>query len=906
MGIFDRFPHSSTHEMNLDFMLGKAQEINTALQEVTEALPEVRTGLATISEKTEIATEAAEEAEQNAEAAQTHAGTAMTWRSEAMHYANEAQASAAQAQQIATTLGDIETAQEVCTDAQTAAETAATNAAGSASAAHTDAVNAGNANTQAGTYAANAASSANAASASATNANNAKADALRYANAANGFSATAENASSNAQSASTNAQTSATNAATSATNAASAATQVLGVKEEIEDLIESLPADFTDVVTQVNTNTANITSLSDEIDGIDSDVTDLKSALNHGVYDGEYNLKASDFVQGAWANTAPSDTHDSGSRNIRPSMRFTINPGDAIITKPGQTDLYIRWTLFDSTDAIVEEYKAYYDKYKITDRTHIFEHSGTLNITVANGHNYGNSTNIVPSDMTATIIVQNSYAARIKDELSAEIESKGVLIEENSNEIESLINESRQLQLNETPYAEATSSSTFLFYAMDFIPGQTYIVKLKFTEYGSSANRKYSLRTCTMRYVTSPYMVQLIAQVDGQNPEVGKEYTYTFEAVARPDGGIGHYIAVELNPSAGHVASCELKIYSIKVEDVQTDLQKLDYLTATDIVSLNHDLTEKILNGSKPFNRATTKPFALLHFSDIHASGDNLARIVQMKTHLGANVDDTICTGDMVSNNYSATSMDFWDAVDGAENILMVVGNHDLADGQHGYSSDQIGQTVAYQTYFLPYASNWGVTMAGENLTYWYKDYTAKKVRLIGLNYLLTGDASTAQKTWLAARLAEAKSSGLTVVIAEHSPLNSFTQIDCNFNIIGKPWGYAEILADIQSAVQDFIDGGGEFACYITGHSHSDYVGYNSNYPQQLCIVVTTALTTGNDNDQWRATGTKSQDAANVVLVDTVTKTVKLIRVGADMDTYLRGRHLFSIRYTDKQIIAQS
>lgn len=685
----------------------------------------------------------------------------------------------------------------------------------------------------------------------------------------------AENSASAASQSAQAASQSATNAATSERNAADSA-------QDAQDVLDSIPADYS---------------------ALTNEVTGLKSAFNRGVYDGEYDLQSSDFVQGAWANTAPSDVHDSGSRNIRPSVRFTINPGDAIITKPGQTDLYIRWTLFDSADAIVEEYKGYYDKNKIIDRTHVFEHSGTLNITVANGHNYGNSTNIVPSDMTATIIVQNSYAARVKSELSAEIESKGVLIEENSDEIESLINESRQLQLSETPYAEATS---FLPYAMDFIPGQTYIVKLKFTEFGSVANRKYSLRTTTMKYSSSPYFVQFIARVDGQNPDVGKEYTYTFKAVARPDGGIGHYILVELNPSAGYVASCELKVYSIKVEDAQTDLQKLDYLTATDIVSLNHDVTEKILNGSKPFNRATTKPFALLHFSDIHANGDNLARMVDMKKHLGANVDDTICTGDMVANNYSATSMDFWNAVDGAENILMVVGNHDLADGQHGYSSDQIGQTVAYQTYFSPYVANWGVTMAGENLTYWYKDYTAKNVRLIGLNYLLTGEASAAQKTWLAARLAEAKTAGLTVVIAEHSPLNSFTEVDCNFNIIGKPWGYTEILADIQSAVQDFIDDGGEFACYIAGHSHSDYVGYNSNYPQQLCIVVTTALTTGNDNDQWRAIGTKSQDAANVVLVDTVTKTVKLIRVGADMDTYLRGRHLFSIRYTDKQIISQS
>jgi hypothetical protein len=102
------------------------------------------------------------------------------------------------------------------------------------------------------------------------------------------------------------------------------------------------------------------------------------------------------------------------------------------------------------------------------------------------------------------------------------------------------------------------------------------------------------------------------------------------------------------------------------------------------------------------------------------------------------------------------------------------------------------------------------------------------------------------------------------------------------------------------------MDNGGEFACYLGGHSHCDYVGYNSSYPDQLFIGVTTALTTGYDNDQRRENNEKSKDAANVVLIDTVTKAIKLVRVGADMDTYLRGRNLFCIRYTDKAILAQA
>jgi len=449
-----------------------------------------------------------------------------------------------------------------------------------------------------------------------------------------------------------------------------------------------------------------------------------------------------------------------------------------------------------------------------------------------------------------------------------------------------------------------TSGDNFDYYTCDFVPGNDYVVKIKFNEYISTTNRKYSLRITSEQSSLGQYICGWQVIIDAVNPEIGKEYVYRFKAGLDTSNKKARYLAVELNTDI--LADADVQLYSIKAEDAQADVDKLAYITATDIVSLNHDVPNYIAQGNKPLSRATTNPFKLLHFSDIHAATANLQRLVAMNESLGSTIDDCICTGDMVTNNYSETCMDFWDSVDGAENILMVVGNHDLADGQHGYSSDQIGQTVAYQKYFAPYLSNWGVTMAGENLTYWYKDYASRNVRLIGLNYLLTGDALTAQNTWLAARLAEAKTAGYTVVIAEHTPPSSYISKECNFEAIGIGWGYNEFPTSIQDVVKDFVDGGGKFACYIGGHAHCDHVGYNSNYPTQLFICITTAMTTGNDNDQSRTNGTKSQDAANVIMVDTVTQTVKLIRVGADMDCYLRGRHLMSINYATGDVIAES
>lgn len=620
---------------------------------------------------------------------------------------------------------------------------------------------------------------------------------------------------------------------------------------------------------------ADAKKTGDAVSNLTQNITDVKDALKT-VPNGGTQLSSDLFVQ-------------IGEKDIGLKNPIYVSAGNKIITK--QSALFMRWQIKDGAGNILEEKRGMYDKDVIRDEEYTFQHSGYFSITIANGHNWGNSSAIVPSDMTADIRVIDNMAEVIAENL------RDVQLPEIKDNLKYLYTEI----LSEEE--SASSEDKFAYYPCKFISGQKYIVKIKFSEFVSTTNRKYSIRTTTNRYTTAPYLVNIVVIVDAVNPVVGQEYTYEFVATQK-DGVNANYLALELNVNGS--ASCSIEAFSITAEDNSTAIQSLEWINAKDIVSLNHDALDLILDGKKPFNRASTVPLALLHFSDIHANQVNLERIVEMSNHLGADIDDTICTGDMVANNYSATGMDFWNAVNGAEKILMVVGNHDLADGQHGYSSDQIGQTVAYQTYFSPYVSNWGVTMAGTHLTYWYKDYANKKVRLIGLNYLLEGDASAAQRAWLIDRLAEAKTAGYAVVIAEHSPLNSFTEIPCNFNIIGKPWTYNEIKAQFQDAVQDFIDGGGEFACYISGHSHNDYVGYNSDYPQQICIAITTALTTGLDNDQRRVVNDKTQDAANVVIVDTVTKTVKLVRIGANTDTYLRGRNLFSIRYTDKAVIAQS
>ena len=331
--------------------------------------------------------------------------------------------------------------------------------------------------------------------------------------------------------------------------------------------------------------------------------------------------------------------------------------------------------------------------------------------------------------------------------------------------------------------------------------------------------------------------------------------------------------------------------------------------TYTDIVTLNKDALAR-LDEAKTFVKRRgrtdtyTPTFALLHFSDIHGATTALTRLVELKNHLGSKLSDTICTGDMVNDKYEDT-MSFWDGVTGAGSILTCIGNHDVHhQGESSYTADQIGQTDTYTRYFAPYKDGWGVTI-GENLTYYYKDYPTNKVRLIALNYLLTGDEATAQNTWLQARLAEAKTNGYTVIIAAHCQLQNSNAVDCSFTTFGKTTFGGQLDESYQASVQSFINDGGLFACYISGHTHWDAVAYNSNYPNQLCITVTTASVNMNDNDQPRISGTITQDAANLIVIDVDFKVVKIIRVGANIDTYLRGRNTLTYSYDTHSVLSE-
>lgn len=350
-------------------------------------------------------------------------------------------------------------------------------------------------------------------------------------------------------------------------------------------------------------------------------------------------------------------------------------------------------------------------------------------------------------------------------------------------------------------------------------------------------------------------------------------------------------------------------------EPIGTEALNLVKSLNKNIIPLNTDVIAALVNA--PFRSVRAEApsgapsvLSILHFSDLHADTDNLRRIVEFKTAFEDYIDDAICTGDMVRSKYSTTAMNFWKSVDGADKIMMCIGNHDVwrEDSTEFAPGNYISQQAAYDEYIAPYAAEWGIVYT-QGHTYFYKDYTDQKIRMIALDMMLVDTERSAQLTWFVNTLASAKTTGFSVVIAQHFAPRPNANFECNFTALDRNPSTTEGWSpgtDYMDAVNDFINSGGDFICWLGGHTHCDYVCFNPNYTNQLFVTITCAACNDSYSDQARIKNTKSQDAFNVIAFDTYSKLIKILRIGANTDAYYRGRNTLTINYSTQKIVASN
>lgn len=353
--------------------------------------------------------------------------------------------------------------------------------------------------------------------------------------------------------------------------------------------------------------------------------------------------------------------------------------------------------------------------------------------------------------------------------------------------------------------------------------------------------------------------------------------------------------------------------------------------------------------------------FTFAHISDVHGitSGTTqqgrvpYQRFVEFATHwkeLGY-VQELIDTGDMSGNNYN-TDMEWMNAIPGVENILVVLGNHDANDTEanieaDGYSNPTVQQMVQYHTcisinpskrqdafnkYFIgpnptsPRYLNWGVILpenaAANGYCYYYKDYDRSstaggvtyngKIRLIGVDaigYDLT------QENWIKGVLSDARTNGYHVLMVIHYRPGLTTRIDCDYSTLNHTNPSSSEIPASMTTMNEAIFGlgdsgtvglaeivdvfqgeGGVFVGYFTGHYHRDLVGYLYSYPKQLTFSVSCG---GGQKsvDFTKNINGKVYDDFQFVSIDMNRKLVRLIKVGADLDIYMRKKGTVCVSY---------
>lgn len=377
------------------------------------------------------------------------------------------------------------------------------------------------------------------------------------------------------------------------------------------------------------------------------------------------------------------------------------------------------------------------------------------------------------------------------------------------------------------------------------------------------------------------------------------------------------------------IANGELKIFvegaSTKIEDRNVESEK--YIKA---------LLRPFVSGQSNNSGFHNYP-VFAHTSDVHGDATRFKSFADYCDFLG--VDAGLVSGDMVAE-YPADSMQYINDVADTHNTMLLpcVGNHDargLTTAQ-----DQYDNTIGYLITKYSLSTN-----PNENYpTYFYKDFLSKKIRLISINlYELahTNDNANFTQTqceWLISTLA-ATPQDYGVLIMFHCP-DKMPEKDNGYgafyqdiiNVI--PW-QSKITGDPFTQIADAFIGkttatitytignntisvpadftgvasGVEFIAFVNGHLHVDRVGYSpSTTYKQLNLNVTcgVAIYGGSSypyyadcSDMPRGCVGSTQDCFNIYVIDRATKTVRVAKVGSNVDSNLNERKYMVIPYAD-------
>ena len=366
--------------------------------------------------------------------------------------------------------------------------------------------------------------------------------------------------------------------------------------------------------------------------------------------------------------------------------------------------------------------------------------------------------------------------------------------------------------------------------------------------------------------------------------------------------------------------------------------RKVDAGGGTDIVSLNGGdlvLKNKLWNiqmgdtGIHDSGSGAKDILTILHFSDIHGNSNNLARIAGFAEQYSDFIDVVVSSGDQVSGSYG-DDFSFWDNNEYAKNnFLFCMGNHDEGCSESVPAEDREPCTgwswntwvstsdATFARYYANKINTVGTVWEDVQFhyhesnpyCYFYKDMISMKdestayykIRLV---FIDIGHQTTEQHDWFVDTLDNARTNGLSVIVISHFEGGKHDSVPTPF--CSREWGTQSSnypFAEYKNSVSDFITAGGEFICWLTGHTHDDDFGRLHDDTRQVDSNISTASDFNRSGDHIAKTGLRSQDCFNIMGIDPVDKIIKIMRVGRNYDRYMQNKDTMCYDYINGKLL---
>lgn len=162
----------------------------------------------------------------------------------------------------------------------------------------------------------------------------------------------------------------------------------------------------------------------------------------------------------------------------------------------------------------------------------------------------------------------------------------------------------------------------------------------------------------------------------------------------------------------------------------------------------------------------------------------------------------------------------------------------------------------------------------------------------------------------------------MSVIIVNHCPFTPSVAERINSNKLNSWYDYVNgdvglnkgmpmydglaLSNGIDALVNTYINNGGSFICYLTGHTHVDNVLTHKTYSGQLMINIATA--NGNRHTDSAAATSKydpNYDCFDHIGVDLRSGMIKVLRVGLAQDSAMRTRRRWCYDYVNQVLLSE-